>query len=111
SLVGYPNQEAIPGLPTMVTFAAGDFADEDQEAAELFTEAMTEVLERATDNEEDAKALLTSFMDLPEGQARSLRMEQWDGAVQIEKLQELADLATEFEYLDQQPVLEDLVVE
>lgn len=98
-LVGYPNQEAIPGLPTMVTFASTEFAEDQAEVVGAFRAALTETLEQATTNEDEAKGLLSTFMDLPAEAAASLRMEEWDASLREEQLQQLADLAEKFGYV------------
>lgn len=102
-LVGFPNQEAIPGLPTMVTFASGDFVTKQPEVVEAFGDAMTDVLSQASANEDDAKALLGAFMELPTEVAEQLRMEEWNGEIQEAQLQALADLAVKFDYVSEAP--------
>lgn len=110
-LVGYPNQEAIPGLPTMVTFASGDFAEGQPETVEAFRVALAETLEQATANEDDSKGLLTSFMDLPAEAAATLRMEEWDASLREQQLQDLADLAEKFGYVGGSVDVSDIIAD
>lgn len=45
-LVGSPNQVALPGLPTMVSFTSGNFASQNADTVKSFKEAMAETLGR-----------------------------------------------------------------
>lgn len=110
-LVGYPNQEAIPGLPTMVTFTSGDYADAEAEVVDRFRDAMEETLSGAQSNQGDAKALLPEFMGMDADMAKGLKMEPWDAAVPTEQLKELGELTVKYGYLSKEPDLAAIVVQ
>jgi NitT/TauT family transport system substrate-binding protein len=98
-LVGYPNQKAIPGLPTMVTFTAGSTASQEPETVKAFQAAMQETLSAAEANQDGAKALLPDFMGMDAEVAANLKMETWDGAIPTEQLTQLSELATKYGFI------------
>lgn len=109
-LVGYPNQVAIPGLPTMVTFTSGKYADGKQEVVSKFRDAMEETLSSAEAKQDDAKALLPEFMGMDAKMAKGLKMETWDAGVPRDQLEKLGELTVEYGFLSKQPDLGKIVV-
>jgi NitT/TauT family transport system substrate-binding protein len=102
-LLGYPNQKAIPGLPTMVTFTSGKYAQENPEVVADFKAAMTETLAAAQGDQAGAKALLPTFMKMDAAVAEKLKMEPWNGAVPTEQLNKLGELAAKHAFLSKAP--------
>lgn len=109
-LLGYPNQKAVPGLPTMVTFTSGAYATENPETVDKFREAMTEVLTEAEANQDEAKALLPDFMGMDAEVAEGLKMETWSAEVPTEQLTQMGGLTVKYEFLSQEPDLTQIVV-
>lgn len=109
-LLGYPNQKAIPGLPTMVSFTSGKFAEEKPEVVADFKAAMTETLAAAEGDQAGAKALLPAFMKMDAKVAENLKMETWDGAVPAEQLTKLSELAAKHTFLSKAPDIAALTV-
>src|SRR6185312_12453107 len=109
-LVGYPNQEAIPGLPTMVTFTGGGYAEAHPDVVKRFRDAMQQTLTGAQSNQGDAKALLPKFMGMDADMAKGLKMEPWDAAVPTAQLQKLGELTVKYDYLSKQPDLDKIIV-
>lgn len=102
-LLGYPNQKAIPGLPTMVSFTSGKFAQEKPKVVADFKAAMTETLAAAQADQAGAKAMLPAFMKMDAKVAANLKMETWDGAVPTEQLTKLATLAAKQSFISKAP--------
>lgn len=109
-LVGYPNQASIPGLPTMVTFTSGKYADEKNDVVSKFRDAMEETLSAAEENQDEAKALLPEFMGMDAKMAKGLKMETWDATVPKDQLEKLGELTVKYGFLSQQPDLGKIVV-
>lgn len=107
-LVGYPNQTAVAGLPTMVTFTSGKMATEQPATVKKFQEAMTEVLKEAEGDQTGAKALLPEFMKMDAKVASGLKMETWDATFPEEQLKKLGDLAAKYKFISQAPDLSKL---
>ncbi len=110
ALLGYPNQKAIPGLPTMVSFTSGNFAQEKPEVVADFKTAMDETLSAAETDESGAKALLPGFMKMDAKVAENLKMETWDGAVPTDQLNKLGELAAKYSFLSKSPDIAAMTV-
>ncbi|WP_024364956.1 ABC transporter substrate-binding protein [Arthrobacter sp. TB 26] len=91
-LVTYNNQEALPGLPTMVTFTSGSYAQQNPQVVADFKAAMTETLALAQSNPDKVRALLPAFMTMPEAVASKLRLEEFDGKLNEPILVKLGEL-------------------
>jgi len=109
-LLGYPNQKAVPGLPTMVSFTSGNFASGNAETVAKFKEAMAEVLTEAETNQEDAKALLPEFMGMDADVAKGMKMETWSAEVPAEQLSKMGELTVKYEFLSKTPDIDAMVV-
>lgn len=102
-LVGYSFQDAIAGMPTMVSFSSGEYVEENPEVAQAFSDAMTESLEAAEADEEGVRALLPEFIDLPEEAAENLRMEELDGEIRRDQIEEAGALMVKFDFISNEP--------
>lgn len=109
-LLGYPNQTAIPGLPAMVTYTSGKFAQEKPEVVATFKTAMIETLAAAEADQDGAKAMLPEFIKMDAKVAADLNMETWDGAIMTEQLNALGELATKYEFISKAPDLAAMTV-
>jgi NitT/TauT family transport system substrate-binding protein len=102
-LVGYSFQEAIPGMPTMVTFTSGAYAQQNPEKVEEFAAAMSEALDAAQQNPDATRALLPEFINLPEEVAQSLKMEELSGEIRTDEINQIGELAVKFDFINQAP--------
>lgn len=110
-LVGYSNQETVPGMPTMVTFTSGNYASQNAETVEKFKAAMEELLPQAEANIEDVKAVLPAFMNMPAEVAGKLKMEQYDAELRTEQLTNLGELMLKYKFVEKAPDLDAMTVE
>lgn len=110
-LVGYPNQEAIPGMPTMVTFTSGGYADENAETVTAFRDAVTETLTQAQANIDDVRATLPAFMGMDAAVAQNLNMENFDGELRTEELDSLGTLMLKYEFVEKEPDVDAMTVQ
>lgn len=95
-LVTYNNQAALPGLPTMVTFTSGSYAQQNPQVVADFKAAMTETLALAQANPDKVRALLPAFMKMPEAVAKGLRLEAFDGKLDEPILGKLGQLMAKY---------------
>ena len=109
-LVGYPNQDAIVGMPTMVSFTSGKFAAENPEVITNWKAAMAEVLDAAEGDPDAARAMLPDFINMDAKVAEGLVMETWNAETPIPELTKLGDLAAKFGFLDKAPDMDQLVI-
>ncbi|GAA1153873.1 ABC transporter substrate-binding protein [Nesterenkonia sandarakina] len=102
-LVGYSFQDSIPGMPTMVSFSSGEYVEENPEVAQAFSDAMNESLQMAEEDPDGVRALLPEFIDLPEEAAENLRMEELDGEIRTEQLEQAGELMVKFDFISDEP--------
>lgn len=110
-LVGHPNQEAIPGMPTMVTFTSGRFAEENPETVTAFQDAVTETLTQAQANTDEVRATLPAFMGMDPAVAEGLPMEEFDGELRTEQLEDLGGLMLKYEFVSKEPDVAAMTVQ
>ena len=110
-LVGYSNQEAVPGMPTMVTFTSGNYASSSPETVEKFKSAMEDLLAQAEANIDDVKAVLPAFMNMPAEVAANLKMEQYDAELRTEELNDMGELMVKYKFVQNAPDLEAMTVD
>jgi NitT/TauT family transport system substrate-binding protein len=102
-LVGYPNQTALPGLPTMVTFSAGNFVNDNPEVVADFKAAVSETLQQAEKNPDAVRGILPKFMNMPAEVAKNLKMETFDPEVRTQVLQDMGKLMVEYKFVESEP--------
>lgn len=102
-LIGYPNQQALPGLPTMVTFTSAKYAAANADTLAKFRDAVAETLALAEENPDDVRATLPAFMGMDAGVAENMKMETFDGEVPADVLADLGELMQKYEIVTTAP--------
>jgi NitT/TauT family transport system substrate-binding protein len=110
TVIGYPNQETIPGLPTMVTFTSGAVS-EDAELLEAWRGAVADTLAAATDDREGFGQTIAEFTGMPEAAAANLRLERLDAELDPQLITDLSDLAQKFEFIEKAPDLGTVILD
>lgn len=109
TVLGYPNQNTIPGLPTMVTFTSGQVAD-DTELIEKWRAAINDTLDAANADREGFGATIAGFTGMPEAVATDLRLERLSGELDRQVLVDLSDLAVEYGFIETEPDIEAIMI-
>ena len=109
-LLGYSFRDSIEGMPTMVTFTSGTFAEENPETVEQFQQAITEALAATDENNDEAKKLLPAFLNLSEEAAMALKLDELGGEVREEQIQAIGELAVSYDFIDAEPDLDAMIV-
>lgn len=110
TVVGYPNQNSLPGLPTMVTFASGAVV-EDTETLEKWRSAITDVLETVNGDPEGFAAVIAEFTGMPEATALELRLERLSGELDPQVITDLSALAAEYGFIESEPDIDVVIAE
>lgn len=110
SVVGYPNQNALPGLPTMVTFTSGAVS-EDTELISTWREAVADTLAAATEDREGFGTTIAEFTGMPEAAAANLRLERLDAELDPQLLVDLSALAAKFGFIESEPDLDTVILD
>lgn len=104
-----PYQATIPGLTVLTNITTQDLIDTQPELVADYTEAMTEALEWAADNDDAVRAALVTNLDIPEAAAEGLIISEFTTKLDEENLKKLAELAVGFGVLPQMPDLERIL--
>jgi NitT/TauT family transport system substrate-binding protein len=110
-LIGYPNQQALPGLPTMVTFTSAKYAANNTDILAKFRDAVEETLTSAEANPDDLRATLPAFMGMDAAVAAKLKMESFDGTVPTAVLADLGTLMQKYEIVTTAPDVAGMVAQ
>lgn len=108
-LLGYPNQEAIVGMPTMVSFTSGKFAEENPEVVSDFKAAMQEILPITQGDPDVVRTMLPDFINMDPEEAKTIVMETWNAEVPTAELEQLAQLAEKFGFIDSAPGIAEMI--
>jgi len=102
-LIGYPNQQALPGLPTMVTFTSAKYATANADTVAKFRDGIDETLAMAEENPDGVRAVLPAFMGMDAAVAENLKMETFDGEVPADVLADLGELMQKYDVVTEAP--------
>jgi NitT/TauT family transport system substrate-binding protein len=106
-----PYQAVIPGLPTLVIQATTETVEQDPELVTAVREALAEAFTWAEENDDAVRQSLVDNLELPEEAAANLPLPRFTTTVDQEVIQELADLAVQYEYFQEAPDVDAIVVE
>lgn len=100
----------IDGLPTMVTFTSGDFAEADPETTAAFRDAITEAAEMAMADDELYRQAVVDFTGMDAAVVENVNLEYITGELDPQPIEELNDLAVKYGMLEN-PADLDTVIE
>jgi NitT/TauT family transport system substrate-binding protein len=109
-LLGYNYQDVIPGLPTMVAFTSGQYAQENPEAVADFKTALAETLDAAQSDEKGLKSTVATFLKIDEAKAQAINMEEFSGELRTEQMTKLGELMQKYEFVSKAPDVNAVLV-
>jgi NitT/TauT family transport system substrate-binding protein len=111
TLVVYPYQATIPGLPTLTTFTTTALIEKDADLVADFATAMKEALEWAQNpaNEAAVRQAIKDNLELPEAVADTVRLPEFGWDLDRASMEELAELAVKYGVLDRKPNFDRLI--
>lgn len=111
TLVTYNYQDTLPGLPTLVLMATEETVSGDAELVDRVREAFDAAFAWAEDNDDAVRQALVDEMSLPEPAAASLPLPIFTTKLDVGLLQELADLAAEYEAFGTAPDVSKIIAD
>ena len=109
-LLGYPYQEVIPGLPTMVSFTSGNFAKSNADTVQKFKKAMQTTLDAVQKDQQGFKASAGTFLKMDAAAAQKLNMEEMSAELREKQLTDLGSLMQKYKFVSKQPSVDSLLV-
>jgi NitT/TauT family transport system substrate-binding protein len=91
--ISWTNVEVDPDLMVSVYFTSDELAAENPQLVEDFTRAMNRSLEYAAENPDAARAIINTYIQIPEATVNELRLPRWAPEINTESLSLLGDLA------------------
>lgn|GEM_PF-147105 len=107
--VVYPYQATIPGLTVLTNYTTQSLIDSDPDLVAAYTSAMAEALDWAAANEDAVDAAIASNLDVPLEAAQSLTISAFTPILDVDKVEELAQLAVDYGVLDQMPNFDRMI--
>lgn len=99
-----------PELPIAPYFTTQQYIDENPEVVAAFQRAMQRANEFANDNPDEVRRILTTYTEIPPEAAGEIGLPLLDTELQPARFQELADIAQQFEYVEEAPDIDELLV-
>lgn len=111
SLVTYNYQDTLPGLPTLVIIATGDTVSSDPDLVDRVREAFSAAFAWAADNDDAVRQALVDNLSIPAEGAARLPLPEFGTDLNVQLIQDLADLATEFGFFESALDVADVVAQ
>ena len=101
--------DAADDLTVAVYFTSRQFAAENADLVERFTAALEQSLEYASQNEDETRAVLTSYTQIDQAVIDAMTLPAWPAEINRESIERLGDLAVDDGLLDEAPDLDGLL--
>ncbi|UOR01931.1 ABC transporter substrate-binding protein [Leucobacter allii] len=111
NLVVSPYQAVLPGLTVLTNITTNELIESDPELVEDYAAAVAEALEFTENNDEAARAALVKHLDIPEEVAAGITLPVFDAELDLDQIEELADLAVEYGTLEEKPDIASVFVQ
>lgn len=105
-----PMYGTMPSMPLAGMFASGAWIEENPDLAEAFQRALQRSLDESGD-EEAMRTAIEANTETPPEILPDLALANWNAELDTDKLQTVAELATEYGLLDEEPDLDELIWE
>lgn len=102
---------AIDGLYSMVTFTSGEYADANPDVVAAFRDAITEATALAMEDGGLFRDTIVEFTGMDAATVDAINLEYLSGSLDQSILQELVDTSLTYDFLDQAPDLDAVVMQ
>jgi NitT/TauT family transport system substrate-binding protein len=101
--------DAADDLTVATYFTSRQLAEEDADLVERFTTALEQSLEYAGQNEDETRAVLSSYTEIDQAVIDAMTLPAWPAEINRESIERLAELAVDDGLLEEQPDLDTLL--
>ncbi|MDO5493196.1 MAG: ABC transporter substrate-binding protein [Nesterenkonia sp.] len=108
-VVTYNFAETDPELLIASFFTDEQYAQEEPEVVDAFTDAMTESLEYAEENPDEARAILNTYTEIDDETLEEMVMPSFPAEFNTDAVQNLADLSLEHDLISDEIDASDLI--
>lgn len=104
-----PYQATIPGLSVLTNITTQKLIDEKPDLVKAYSEAMSEALDWAADNEDAVRAAIATNLKIPAEAAAGITLPTFTWDLADAGIEDLGALAVEFKYIDAEPDYDTLI--
>jgi NitT/TauT family transport system substrate-binding protein len=104
-----PYQATIPGLSVLTNITTQKLIDEDPDLVKAYSEAMSEALDWAADNEDAVRDAIATNLKIPAEAAAGITLPTFTWDLADAGIEDLGALAVEFKYIDAEPDYDTLI--
>jgi NitT/TauT family transport system substrate-binding protein len=109
-LLGYNYQSVIPGLPTMVAFTSGNYANAKAANVTKFKTAMKETLDAVQKDPEGFRSAVAAFLKMDPAAAQKLKLEEMSAELRDKQLVDLGQLMKKYEFVSKEPNVNSILI-
>jgi NitT/TauT family transport system substrate-binding protein len=106
----HPYEETAENLTVATYFASKQYIGENRETVDKFVRAMEQSLEYAANNPEAARAAVAEYTEIPPEVTDKMRLPVWRADLNEPTIQQTAELAKEYGFVEEVPSLDDLIL-
>ena len=100
-----------PDLTVATYFASKQYVEENPDVVDRFVTAMNKSLDYAQSNPDEARAILTTYTEIPEAAAAKIKLPQWRSDLTVPTIERLSALSKQYGLIEEEPDLGQLIRE
>jgi NitT/TauT family transport system substrate-binding protein len=98
-----------PDLTVATYFTSKQYAQENPEIVDRFVTAINKSLDYAQSHPDETRAILTSYTEIPEAAAKSIKLPQWRSDITTATVERLSQLSKQYGLITEEPDLGELI--
>jgi NitT/TauT family transport system substrate-binding protein len=107
----FPYEQTAPDYTVATYFASSEYIEGNEDVIDRFVRAMNRSLDFAQQNPDAVREIVTTYTEIPPEAAESMTLPQWRADLNVETIEQTAQLAEEYGFIESQPDLGELIRE
>jgi NitT/TauT family transport system substrate-binding protein len=100
-----------PDLTVATYFTSKQYAEQNADVVDRFVTAMNKSLDYAQSNPDEARAILTTYTEIPKAAAEKIQLPQWRSDLTVPTIERLSALSKQYGLIEEEPDLGQLIRE
>jgi NitT/TauT family transport system substrate-binding protein len=105
-----PFEETAPNLTIATYFASKQYIEQNRDVVDRFKRAMDKSLEYSASNPDAVRKAVLDYTKIPPKAAESMQLPQWQADLNEPTIEQTADLAKKYGFVEQAPPLDELIL-
>jgi NitT/TauT family transport system substrate-binding protein len=105
-----PFEETAPNLTIATYFASKQYIEQNRDVVDRFKRAMDKSLEYSASNPDAVRKAVLGYTKIPPKAAESMRLPQWQADLNEPTIEQTAELAKKYGFVEQAPPLDELIL-